>query len=55
MTLLCHQITVVKIRRKKNIIKRLVHHHMVPDGQMAELIVCWQKQQAVTAYYTITN
>jgi len=28
---------------------------MVPDGQMADLIVCWRKQQAVLAYCKITN
>jgi len=44
-----------KKERKKCNIRRLVHHHMVPDGQMADLIVCWGKQQAVLAYCTITN
>jgi len=55
MTLLCYQTTAVKIIIKQYIIRRLVHHHMVPDGQMADLIVCWGKQQAVTASCTNTN
>jgi len=56
MTLLRHQTTVVKIRKKK-----IIHHQEIsssPHGTRwtnGNLIVCWGKWQAVTAYSTITS